>query len=184
MHAWQIVAMSVSISQALPEIVAASLGLGRRMLQLLASQLLHMAWMRLTMCSCCCTVQWGYTGTFDRENGGSFLVDHFPNATKAIWDFEGVYCHSRHIPGVSHPAPVHVCVLCYVCSTGSVVRSLAYQADNRGSACSLNQPRWYGMLPTSSFAQPLSKLAWLHAGTLCWHHTSRADRHGALSRAA
>ena len=68
--------------------------------------------------------EWGFTGTFDRENGGieycglyessqhtpgghqiavwllwliqfitllagGFLTDHFPSATKAIWDFEG-----------------------------------------------------------------------------------------------
>lgn len=44
--------------------------------------------------------EWGYTGTFDRENGGSFLVDHFPDATKAIWSFEGIFASSRHIPGV------------------------------------------------------------------------------------
>lgn len=25
----------------------------------------------------------------DRENGGGFLTDHFPDATKAIWQFEG-----------------------------------------------------------------------------------------------
>ncbi|TQE07223.1 hypothetical protein C1H46_007133 [Malus baccata] len=29
--------------------------------------------------------EWGFTATFDRENGGCFLTDHFPSATKAIW---------------------------------------------------------------------------------------------------
>lgn len=24
-------------------------------------------------------------GTFDRDNGGGFLTDHFPHATKAVW---------------------------------------------------------------------------------------------------
>lgn len=43
--------------------------------------------------------EWGYTATFDRENGGGFLTDHFPHATKAIWYFEGVYAYSPHIPG-------------------------------------------------------------------------------------
>lgn len=43
--------------------------------------------------------EWGYTATFDRENGGGFLTDHFPCATKAIWYFEGIYAHSPHIPG-------------------------------------------------------------------------------------
>lgn len=43
---------------------------------------------------------WGYTGIFDRANGGGFLTDHFPEAHKAIWDFHGIYATSRHIPGV------------------------------------------------------------------------------------
>jgi acetamidase/formamidase len=29
--------------------------------------------------------EWGFTGTFDRENGGGFLTDHFPAATKVIF---------------------------------------------------------------------------------------------------
>ncbi len=29
------------------------------------------------------------SGTFDRDNGGGFLTDHFPCATKAIWHFDG-----------------------------------------------------------------------------------------------
>ena len=43
--------------------------------------------------------EWGFTGIFDRENGGGFLTDHFPAASKAIWDFDGIYASSRHIPG-------------------------------------------------------------------------------------
>lgn len=43
--------------------------------------------------------EWGYTATFDRENGGGFLTDHFPCATKAIWYFEGIYAYSPQIPG-------------------------------------------------------------------------------------
>ncbi len=43
---------------------------------------------------------WGYTGIFARENGGGFLTDRFPEAHKAVWDFHGIYCTSRHIPGV------------------------------------------------------------------------------------
>ncbi|KAI3841163.1 hypothetical protein MKW92_044169 [Papaver armeniacum] len=42
--------------------------------------------------------EWGYTATFDRENGGGFLTDHFPCATKAIWYFEGIYAYSPQIP--------------------------------------------------------------------------------------
>ena len=61
--------------------------------------------------------EWGFTGIFEQDNGGGFLTDHFPNARKAIWDFEGVYIQSRHIedvrfPGLAHPgimgtAPSH-----------------------------------------------------------------------------
>ncbi|GJD10094.1 Formamidase [Galdieria sulphuraria] len=51
--------------------------------------------------------EWGYTGIFDRENGGGFLTDHFPNAAKAIWDLEGVYASSRHIPGVRFAGNIH-----------------------------------------------------------------------------
>ncbi|MEC4854190.1 MAG: acetamidase/formamidase family protein, partial [Jaaginema sp. PMC 1079.18] len=61
--------------------------------------------------------EWGFTGIFDRNNGGGFLTDHFPESAKAIWDIQGIYTSSRHIPGVrfagiSHPgligcAPSH-----------------------------------------------------------------------------
>ncbi|KAJ4950036.1 hypothetical protein NE237_026868 [Protea cynaroides] len=44
--------------------------------------------------------EWGYTASHDREHGGSFLTDHFPDATKAIWYFEGIYAYSPQIPGV------------------------------------------------------------------------------------
>ncbi|KAL3346362.1 hypothetical protein AABB24_025016 [Solanum stoloniferum] len=51
--------------------------------------------------------EWGFTAIFDRENGGGFLTDHFPRATKAIWYFEGIYAYSPHIPGVRFPGLVH-----------------------------------------------------------------------------
>ena len=43
--------------------------------------------------------EWGFTGLFDRDNGGGFLTEHFPGAAKAVWHFEGIYASSRHIPG-------------------------------------------------------------------------------------
>lgn len=43
--------------------------------------------------------EWGFTGIFAKENGGGFLTDHYPKAAKAIWNFEGRYATSRHIPG-------------------------------------------------------------------------------------
>ena len=52
--------------------------------------------------------EWGFTGIFATDNGGGFLTDHFPEARKAIWDFNGIYAISRHIPsvrfaGITHP---------------------------------------------------------------------------------
>jgi len=51
--------------------------------------------------------EWGFTGTFAKENGGGFLTDHFPCATKAIWDLEGIYATSRHIPGLKFAGLIH-----------------------------------------------------------------------------
>jgi formamidase len=48
---------------------------------------------------------WGYTGIFAKDNGGGFLTDRFPDAYKAIWDFAGQKCTSRHIPASSAPRP-------------------------------------------------------------------------------
>ena len=50
---------------------------------------------------------WGYTGIFDINNGGGFLTDHFPRAGKVIWDFQGMYATSRHLPGVRIASNVH-----------------------------------------------------------------------------
>ena len=51
--------------------------------------------------------EWGYTGTFDKDNGGGFLTEYYPSASKAIWDIEGIYCSSRHIPGVRFAGLIH-----------------------------------------------------------------------------
>jgi formamidase len=51
--------------------------------------------------------EWGFTGIFARENGGGFLTEHFPNAAKAIWDIQGIYTSSRHIPGVRFAGITH-----------------------------------------------------------------------------
>lgn len=50
---------------------------------------------------------WGYTGIFAKENGGSFLVEQFPDAYKACWDFSGGTATSRHVPHVSFTGIVH-----------------------------------------------------------------------------
>jgi formamidase len=41
------------------------------------------------------------------KNGGGFLTDHFPNPAKAVWDFQGIYTTSRHIPGVRFAGITH-----------------------------------------------------------------------------
>ena len=51
--------------------------------------------------------KWGFNGLFAKENGGGFLTEHYPKATKSIWDFEGIYTTSRHIPGVRYPGLIH-----------------------------------------------------------------------------
>ena len=51
--------------------------------------------------------EWGFTGTFHKDNGGGFLTDHYPEATKACWDIEGVYTTTRHIPGVRFAGLIH-----------------------------------------------------------------------------
>jgi formamidase len=50
---------------------------------------------------------WGFTGIFARENGGGFLTEHFPDARKAVWDFQGIYAQSRHIPGCRFAGIMH-----------------------------------------------------------------------------
>ncbi|TFC26788.1 acetamidase/formamidase family protein [Cryobacterium sp. TMT2-18-3] len=50
---------------------------------------------------------WGYTGIFAKNNGGGFLVDQFPDAYKAIWDFTGQTATSRHVPDVSFTGLIH-----------------------------------------------------------------------------
>jgi formamidase len=51
--------------------------------------------------------QWGFNGFFSKKNGGGFLTEHFPEAQKSIWDFEGMFTKSRHIPGVRFPGLIH-----------------------------------------------------------------------------
>ncbi|WP_413206764.1 formamidase [Rhodospirillum sp. A1_3_36] len=51
--------------------------------------------------------QWGFNGFFSKNNGGGFLDNHFPEAQKSIWDFEGMYTKSRHVPGVRFPGLIH-----------------------------------------------------------------------------
>jgi formamidase len=53
------------------------------------------------------TSEWGFTGLFDKKNGGGFLTDHYPDAKKAIWHFQGIYATSRHINNVRFAGLMH-----------------------------------------------------------------------------
>jgi formamidase len=54
-----------------------------------------------------CGQGWGYSGIFAKINGGGFLTDYFPDAYKAVWDFQGQQCTSRHVPGVRMTGITH-----------------------------------------------------------------------------
>lgn len=54
-----------------------------------------------------CGEGWGYSGIFAKVNGGGFLTDYFPDAYKAVWDFHGQECSSRHVPGVRYTGITH-----------------------------------------------------------------------------
>ncbi|MFX6182654.1 acetamidase/formamidase family protein, partial [Acinetobacter baumannii] len=51
--------------------------------------------------------EWGFNGIFAKENGGGFLTEHYPEARKSCWDFQGIYTTSRHIPRVRYPGIIH-----------------------------------------------------------------------------
>ena len=50
---------------------------------------------------------WGFNGFFSKQNGGGFLTEHFPEAQKSIWDIEGMFTKSRHVPGVKYAGLIH-----------------------------------------------------------------------------
>ncbi|POF28277.1 formamidase [Roseibium marinum] len=50
---------------------------------------------------------WGFNGFFSKQNGGGFLTEHFPQAQKSIWDIEGMFTRSRHVPGVNYAGLIH-----------------------------------------------------------------------------
>ena len=52
-------------------------------------------------------MEWGFNGFFSKKNGGGFLTEHFPEAQKSIWDFDGMFTKSRHVPGVKYAGQIH-----------------------------------------------------------------------------
>lgn len=71
---------------------------------------------------------WGYTGIFAPAHGGGFLHEHFPDAHKAIWDFQDGRATSRHIPGVSFQGAPHPGVMGTAPSPGPDQRTRDYVA--------------------------------------------------------
>lgn len=57
------------------------------------------------------SMPWGYTGVFERADGGLFASRFETKAAKAIWDFHGRFCESRHIPGVRFAGITHPGIL-------------------------------------------------------------------------
>lgn len=55
---------------------------------------------------------WGHTAIMPEKIGGGFLGDMFKQPAKAIWDFEGIYAQSRHIPGVKVVGLIHPGIVC------------------------------------------------------------------------
>lgn len=45
---------------------------------------------------------------------------------KAIWDFEGIYASSRHIPGVRFVGMIHTGII----ATGTEFRRVHYKSDD------------------------------------------------------
>ncbi|KAK9458599.1 Acetamidase/Formamidase [Lipomyces oligophaga] len=50
---------------------------------------------------------WGYTAIMDPKRTSAFLNDKYPEMQKAIWDFDGIFASSRHIPHVKFPGFIH-----------------------------------------------------------------------------
>ncbi|KAK9466839.1 Acetamidase/Formamidase [Lipomyces arxii] len=50
---------------------------------------------------------WGYTAIMDPSKSSAFLADKYPTMQKAIWDFDGIFASSRHIPHVKFPGFIH-----------------------------------------------------------------------------
>lgn len=58
--------------------------------------------------------EWGFTAILPKELGGGFLTEYFPKPAKAIWNFEGRYATSRHVPGnlLFDIASLSYCIMC------------------------------------------------------------------------
>ncbi len=100
-----------------------------------------------------------------RRVGGGFLTDHFPNAAKAIWEFNGIFATSRHIPGVKFAGLIHP--------------GLIGTAPSKARARGFTQTTWSQVIAASG-AVLLSDtditigLRWWHKHTGIMRHQTRA----------
>ncbi|EOA18482.1 hypothetical protein CARUB_v10007029mg [Capsella rubella] len=119
--------------------------------------------------------EWGFTGSFDRENGGGFLTDHFPCATKAIWYFEGIYAYSPQIPGVRFPGLTHPGIIGTAPSKELLriwnerERQLEESGPKSLTLCEVVHQRPLANLPTSTGCL----LGNIEEGTLEWERISK-----------
>ncbi|KAH7416215.1 hypothetical protein KP509_14G080900 [Ceratopteris richardii] len=114
--------------------------------------------------------EWGVTATYERENGGGFLTDHSPCASKAIWHFEGIFAQSRHIPGVYFPGLIHPGLIGTAPSHELLdiwnerERDLVQQGEKAIATAAIIHIRPLTALPTSQN----TLLGKIEAGTLLW----------------
>ncbi|KAI0122327.1 formamidase [Daldinia grandis] len=110
---------------------------------------------------------WGFTGVFHKDNGGGFLDEIYPSAAKAIWDFEGIFATSRHIPHVKFAGIIHPGIL--GCAPSAEI--LAAWNKREAELISANKLERQVALPPESKG--------LHAGAADAALTEKVGREGA-----
>ncbi|KAF1810785.1 Acetamidase/Formamidase [Eremomyces bilateralis CBS 781.70] len=111
---------------------------------------------------------WGFTGVFAKENGGGFLDELYPAPAKAIWDFEGIHCSSRHIPGVRFAGLIHPGIL--GCAPSQEVLETWNRREGELVAANTEVGREVAKLP-----EPVN----VHAGSADKEMKERVGREGA-----
>ncbi|BBH12411.1 formamidase [Chromobacterium haemolyticum] len=110
--------------------------------------------------------QWGFNGIFSRSNGGGFLSEHFQHAQKTVWDFQGLYARSRHIPGVRFAGLIHPGLIGCLPS-----RSLLLEWNRREAELLRDNPRAVAHLPFAPSAH-MGQLG----GETAWRAAEEAAR--------
>jgi formamidase len=98
---------------------------------------------------------WGYCGIFSKSNGGGFLDEIYPEPAKAIFDFEGINCTSRHIPGVTFPGLIHPGIL-GTAPSQAILDEWNQREGELVATNTLDRPVAYLPLETKAFAGVLA----------------------------